>query len=91
MRLVIVWLAVGSHQMNENVASIDIHPSPGIRCEKHKDIGISYCNLCEVEMLRARDEAHKYLQDPIAAIADWIREGGGDPANPNSAVWTDDD
>ncbi len=28
------------------------HKSPGLRCDKHQYIGVSYCNLCEVERLR---------------------------------------
>jgi len=35
---------------------IERFPSPGYRCAKHKDIGITYCNLCEVEALRAELE-----------------------------------
>lgn len=30
------------------------NPSPGIRCDEHKAVGISYCNLCEVEAQRER-------------------------------------
>ena len=31
--------------------------SPGVRCERHKDIGITFCNLCVVEM--ERDEVDR--------------------------------
>ena len=44
----------GHCDRGDNMSSVLVQMcrSPGIRCEKHREVGFSYCNLCEVERLR---------------------------------------
>ena len=41
-----------------------------MRCEKHRGVGFSYCNLCEVEMLREELEALTGVIENIARAND---------------------